>query len=108
MYGCCAYIKHEQLDIGSQHDKMEPQAIISYLISFVASNIWHIWIPEHQKVVSTHNVTFDESKQYDSKEPVQDITIQNSLSAAPVLANKTQADTSTQSATLPSQGVQQQ
>ena len=49
---------------------MEPHALIGYLISFIASNIWHVWIPEWQQVVSAHDIVFDESKQYNPADPI--------------------------------------
>ena len=69
VYGCHAYIKHTEQDISSQQDKMEPHALIGYLISFITSNIWHVWIPEQQQVVSTHDVMFNKSKQYNLADP---------------------------------------
>ena len=48
---------------------MKLHALIDYLISFIILNIWHVWIPKQQQVVSTHDVIFDESKQYDPADP---------------------------------------
>ena len=57
---------------------MELHALIDYLISFIMSNIWCVWIPEWQQVVSTCDVVFDESKQYDLADPTprkEDISV---------------------------------
>lgn len=77
IYGCRAYVKQTAQDIGSQHDKMEPRALIGYLVSFVASNIWHVWIPERKHVVSARDVVFDESKQYNLDDPFPIIKIED-------------------------------
>ena len=86
VYGCRAYVKRSEQDIGSRHDKMEPRALIGYLVGFIASNIWRIWIPEQQQVVSARDVTFDESKQYRPDEPTHTVTIKQA-SPTPVLTN---------------------
>ena len=69
VYGCHACVECTEQDIGSYQDKMELHALISYLISFIISNIWCVWIPEQQQVVSAHDVIFDESKQYNPADP---------------------------------------
>lgn len=46
VYGYCAYMKCTKQDIGSQQDKIELCALISYLVGFIASNIWCVWIPK--------------------------------------------------------------
>ena len=69
VYGCHAYVKYTEQDIGSCQNKMELHALIGYLIGFIISNIWCVWIPEQQQVVSAHDVIFDESKQYNPADP---------------------------------------
>lgn len=39
VYGCHAYVKHTEQDIGSKCDKMKSWAMIGYLVGFVMSNI---------------------------------------------------------------------
>jgi hypothetical protein len=50
-------------------DKMERRAMIGYLVGYKASNIWKVWIPEKKNVINARDCTFDESKQYDPKNP---------------------------------------
>ena len=47
---------------------MEARAFIGYLVGYDSTNIFRIWIPSKQKVISTRDVTFKESLFYDSKE----------------------------------------
>ena len=64
VYGCRAYVKLSEHDLGSKRDKMAPRAVVGYLVGFIASNIWRIWLPEQKKVISARDVKFDETKQY--------------------------------------------
>ena len=77
LYGCRAYIKRTERDLGSKRDKMEPRAIIGYLVGFIASNIWRIWLPEQKQVVSARDVKFDETKQYNPNDPFAAIKLQD-------------------------------
>lgn len=69
LYGCRAYVKLPKRDQGSRRNKMAPRAVIGYLVGFVASNIWRIWLPEEKKVVSARDVKFDEKNQYKPDDP---------------------------------------
>lgn len=63
--------------------------MIGYLMGFVASNVWCVWLPECQKVISTRDVVFDESKQYDPDDPFQGVNIperEPDLPSQPALA----------------------
>ena len=41
--------------------KVDPRAHIGYLIGYVSSNIYRIWVPQLQRVIVSRNVTFDET-----------------------------------------------
>lgn len=69
LYGCRAYVKLSEKEQGSKRDKMAPRATVGYLVGFVASNIWRIWLPEKQEVISARDVKFDETKQYEPNDP---------------------------------------
>ena len=60
-YGCKAYalIKNRP-----RLDKLDPKAFIGYLVGYDSTNIYQVWIPSKHKVISTRNVTFDESEKY--------------------------------------------
>jgi hypothetical protein len=47
---------------------MEPRAHIGYLVGYESTNIFRVWIPSQRKVVSTRDVTFDETRFYDPRE----------------------------------------
>ena len=47
--------------------KLEPHTYIGYLVRYDSTNIFRIWISSKQKVISTHNVTFNETQFYNSK-----------------------------------------
>ena len=48
---------------------MELQVHIGYLIGYDSINIFHIWIPSNQCIISTWDVTFDESLFYNPQAP---------------------------------------
>jgi hypothetical protein len=41
--------------------KTTPRAHIGYLVGYVVSNIYRIWVPELKRVIITRNVVFDET-----------------------------------------------
>lgn len=41
--------------------KLDPRAQIGYLVGYSASNIYNIWTPSLNKVISARDVTFDEN-----------------------------------------------
>jgi hypothetical protein len=65
-YGCRAYPLVRAREKGEQkrHFKVSPRAHVGYLVGYRASNIYRIWIPSLNRVVSTRNVTFDERYLY--------------------------------------------
>lgn len=47
-----------------------PRGYIGYLVGYRASNIYRIWVPQLNQVITTRNVTFNEELFYSgSKEP---------------------------------------
>jgi len=60
-YGCKAYalIKNRP-----RLDKINPKAFIGYLVGYNSTNIYRIWQPTRDRVISTRDVTFDESEKY--------------------------------------------
>lgn len=61
IYGCKAYsIKH---GIPKLH-KLQPRALIGYLIGYDSTNIYRIWSPTQDKVIRTRDVTFNEKAFY--------------------------------------------
>ena len=66
--GCKAYVLRKTRPQG---DKLSPRVWIGYLVGFQASNIWHIWDPASQRVITARDVQFDESALY--KDTLRDI-----------------------------------
>ncbi|RYO95097.1 hypothetical protein DL766_009876 [Monosporascus sp. MC13-8B] len=48
--------------------KMDPRAYIGHLVEYVASNIYRVWIPSQQRVITIRDVTFDEAKVYQGEQ----------------------------------------
>lgn len=61
-YGCRAYPlqKDREAERHRRAYKVQPRAHIGYLVSYVASNIYRIWVPSIDQVITTRNVSFDE------------------------------------------------
>lgn len=75
-YGCRAYVMKPgmQKTHDKNHYKMNPRADIGYLVGYVASNIYRIWIPHTGKIRlanlrTARDVHFDETKFFDTHEP---------------------------------------
>lgn len=70
LYGCKAYVRIQGI---ANSDKMAARAEIAYLVGFVASNIWKVWVPRLNKVVEVRDVVFDENIRYSAAEANQPI-----------------------------------
>ena len=44
--------------------KVIPRSYLSYLVKYVISNIYRIWVPVLNKVIITRNITFNENILY--------------------------------------------
>jgi hypothetical protein len=64
--GCRAYPRDKDVLKGA---KNAPRAHIGYLVGYDSTNIYRIWIPSRDIVLSTRDVIFDESRFYDPNEP---------------------------------------
>jgi hypothetical protein len=64
--GCRAYPRDKDVPRGA---KNTPRAHIGYLVGYDSTNIYRIWIPSRNIVLSTRDVIFDESRLYDPNEP---------------------------------------
>ena len=69
IYGCRAYALDRHIP---RTKKLEPRTHIGYLVGYDSTNIFRIWIPSKQKIISTHDITLNETLFYDPKTP--DIT----------------------------------
>ncbi|KAI0994003.1 hypothetical protein K3495_g14180, partial [Podosphaera aphanis] len=70
-YGCKAFslIKNRP-----KLDKLTPRAEIGYLVGYVSTNIFRIWLPLKNMVISTRDVTFNPTEGYSPDEPAPIIT----------------------------------
>jgi hypothetical protein len=61
-YGCRAYPLNKDRAAGrhKREFKVNPRGHIGYLVGYRASNIYRIWIPTLDRVITTRNVVFDE------------------------------------------------
>lgn len=66
MPGCRAYPRDKDVPRAA---KNAPRAHIGYLVGYDSTNIYRIWIPSRNIVLSTRDVIFDESRLYDPNEP---------------------------------------
>ena len=65
VYGCKAYAMTSTAQLKRQRlRRMDPKAWIGYLIGYKSSNIYRIWIPAMNKVISTRDVIFNEDEFY--------------------------------------------
>jgi len=76
-YGCRAYALEKDREAGRKRNwyKTHPRAHVGYLVGYVASNIYRVWIPELQRVITTRNVAFDEDRYYDPDNQDQQLVI---------------------------------
>jgi transposase InsO family protein len=65
-YGCRAYVLKKPPP--PRTNKMEPRAMIGYLVGYDATNIFRVWTPGHGqgKVLRVRDVIFDESSFFDN------------------------------------------
>jgi hypothetical protein len=77
-YGCRAYALEKPREAGRDRRayKTKPRGVIGYLVGYVATNIYRIWIPEIDRVITTRNVTFDEHTYYDPDEVASPLQVQ--------------------------------
>ncbi|RYP50368.1 hypothetical protein DL768_004133 [Monosporascus sp. mg162] len=65
LFGSKAYALTEAVRRGAERlKKMDLRAYIGYLVGYVASNIYRVWVPLQQRVITVRDVTFDETKKY--------------------------------------------
>jgi len=64
--GCRAYPRDKDVPRAA---KNAPRAHIGYLVGYDSTNIYRIWVPSRNIVLSTRDVIFDESRLYDPDEP---------------------------------------
>lgn len=69
-YGCRAYPLNKERAAGRNKRgfKVTPRGHIGYLVGYRASNIYRIWIPTLDQVITTRNVAFDEELFYATEE----------------------------------------
>jgi hypothetical protein len=64
VYGCKTYV---QIIYIPRLQKLKPQALVGYLVGYVAYNIWRIWIPVKYKVIYTRDYIYNKIKLYKQK-----------------------------------------
>ena len=66
VFGCKAFALQTSRAAGLDRRayKVQLRGQIGYLVGYVASNIYRIWLPKHGRVIQTRDVTFDETQFY--------------------------------------------
>ena len=62
VYGCKAYALDKTIP---RKAKLQPRALIGYLVGYDSTNIYRIWIPSKEKVIRTRDVKFNDDQFYD-------------------------------------------
>jgi hypothetical protein len=62
VYGCLSYV---HIKNRPKKEKLVPKAEIGYLVGYDSTNIYRIWIPSRDVIVSSRDVTFNETVMYD-------------------------------------------
>jgi len=62
-YGCRAYAMTSDAQTNSKKLlKLKPKAWVGYLVGYVSTNIFRIWIPSRAEVISSRDVVFNENE----------------------------------------------
>jgi hypothetical protein len=77
-YGCRAYVLDKEREAGRRRKffKTHPRAHVGYLVGYRAANIYRIWVPQLERVITTRNVAFDEEIFYDPDQQKPDQKLQ--------------------------------
>ena len=69
-FGCRAYPLQRDYQAGNARTwyKTHPRAHIGYLVGYKASNIYRIWVPALNEVITSRDVTFDERRYFSPEE----------------------------------------
>ncbi|XP_044723699.1 integrase core domain-containing protein [Hirsutella rhossiliensis] len=65
-YGCKAFAMTTTAQKKAERlKKLNPRAWIGYLVGYTSSNVYRVWVPTENKVISTRDVIFDERQLFD-------------------------------------------
>ena len=65
-YGCKAYaLTTDAKKKRNRLKRLDPHAWIGYLIGYQSTNIYRVWVPQLNRVISSRDVTFDEGVIFD-------------------------------------------
>jgi hypothetical protein len=86
-YGCRAYVlmKERERNLERRAFKVRERGNLGYLVGYLASNIYRIWIPQLRSVITTRNVRFDETKFYNQDDRSEEIPAKEAEEIADVL-----------------------
>ena len=70
-YGCRAYAYTYGR---ARLDKLGARAHVGYLVGYLSTNIWSIWVPSLERVVAMRDVTFDTTRRYATDDEVVVLT----------------------------------
>ena len=64
--------------------KVQSRAHIGYLVGYIGTNIYRIWVPSLDQVIVTRNVKFDESTFYEG-DPEEEMPVEQATQIADAL-----------------------
>ena len=64
-FGCRAYVVQHKIP---KLEKMQPRAVLGYLVGYDSTNIFRVWMPSKERVIRTRDVRFDDYGMYDPHE----------------------------------------
>ena len=85
-YGCRAYPLIQDKVAGRRRRdfKVQSRAHIGYLVGYIGTNIYRIWVPSLDQVIVTRNVKFDESTFYEG-DPEEEMPVEQATQIADAL-----------------------
>lgn len=86
-YGCRAYPLNRERAAGRNRRsfKVTPRGHIGYLVGYRASNIYRIWVPQLDQVITTRNVTFNEELFYNQVDESTALPVAEAVEVVEVL-----------------------
>jgi hypothetical protein len=86
LYGSLAYCRIPNI---ARLDKMKSRAEIGYLVGYVASNIWKIWMPHRGQVRMVRDAVFDETRRFSAENSLdEEVKLPLLLQSPPIILDE--------------------
>jgi hypothetical protein len=85
-YGCCAYplIQDKAAGHRRRNFKVQSRAHIGYLVGYIGTNIYKMWVPSLDQVIVTRNLMFNKSTFYEG-DPKEEMPVEQATQIADAL-----------------------